>query len=36
VADFDKPSALFLKRSQEFAKQPPDAGWEPVSALESK
>jgi adenylate cyclase len=36
VADFDKPSALFLKRSQEFAKAPPDAGWEPVSALEGK
>jgi hypothetical protein len=36
VADVDKPSALFLKRSQEFAKAPPDAGWEPVSALESK
>ena len=36
VADVDKPSALFLKRSQEFAKTPPDASWEPVSALESK
>jgi class 3 adenylate cyclase len=36
VADVDKPSSLFLKRSQEFAKTPPDAGWEPVSALEGK
>ena len=36
VAEVDKPSALFLKRSQEFAKQSPDAGWEPVSALEGK
>lgn len=36
VADFDKPSALFLRRSREFAKQPPDADWEPVSMLESK
>ncbi|HWZ38401.1 MAG TPA: adenylate/guanylate cyclase domain-containing protein [Bradyrhizobium sp.] len=36
VAEFDPPSALFLQRSCEFAKQPPDAGWEPVSALDSK
>ena len=36
VAEVDKPSALFLKRAQEFAKVPPDAGWEPVSALEGK
>jgi class 3 adenylate cyclase len=36
VAEFDPPSALFLQRSREFAKQPPDAGWEPVSALDSK
>jgi len=27
---------LFLKRSLEFAKQPPDADWEPVSVLEGK
>ncbi|MBV9461072.1 MAG: adenylate/guanylate cyclase domain-containing protein, partial [Bradyrhizobium sp.] len=36
VADVDKPAALFLERSEEFAKEPPEAGWEPVSALESK
>ncbi|MGH6740720.1 MAG: adenylate/guanylate cyclase domain-containing protein, partial [Bradyrhizobium sp.] len=36
VAEFDPPSALFLRRSRELAKQPPDAGWEAVSALESK
>jgi class 3 adenylate cyclase len=36
VAEFDRPSALFLQRSREFAKAPPDAGWEAVSALESK
>jgi class 3 adenylate cyclase len=36
VAEFDRPSALFLLRSREFAKVPPDAGWEPVSALDSK
>jgi len=36
AADFDKPSALFLQRAREFAKQPPEAGWEPVSALDSK
>ncbi|MBV8926611.1 MAG: adenylate/guanylate cyclase domain-containing protein [Bradyrhizobium sp.] len=36
AAAFDKPSALFLQRAKEFAKQPPQAGWEPVNALESK
>ncbi len=36
VAEFDRPSALFLQRAREFAKAPPDAGWEPVSALDSK
>ena len=36
AADTDKPSTLFLKRAQEFAKQPPAADWEPVSALEGK
>jgi class 3 adenylate cyclase len=36
AADFDRPSALFLQRSREFAKQPPGADWEPVSALDSK
>jgi class 3 adenylate cyclase len=36
VSDFDKPSALFVQRAREFAKQPPAAGWEPVNALDSK
>jgi len=36
AAEFDPPSALFLKRAAEYAKQPPEADWEPVSALESK
>jgi adenylate cyclase len=36
AAESDKPSALFLQRAREFAKAPPDAGWEPVNALDSK
>jgi adenylate cyclase len=36
VAEFDRPSALFLQRSRELARQPPGAGWEAVSALDSK
>ena len=36
AAEFDRPSALFLQRSREFAKHPPDGTWEPVSALDSK
>jgi len=36
VADFDKPSALFLKRANKFASHPPGPDWEPVSSLESK
>jgi class 3 adenylate cyclase len=36
AAEFDRPSALFLQRAREFAKHPPDATWEPVSALDSK
>jgi adenylate cyclase len=36
VADFDKPSALFLARAKAFAAHPPGADWEPVSALEGK
>ena len=36
VADFDKPSALFLKRAKEFASHPPAPDWEPVSSLDSK
>jgi hypothetical protein len=36
VAGFDKPSALFLRRANEFASQPPGSDWEPVSSLDSK
>jgi class 3 adenylate cyclase/CHASE2 domain-containing sensor protein len=36
VADFDKPSALFLKRAEAFASHPPGPDWEPVSTLEAK
>jgi hypothetical protein len=36
VAGTDKPSALFLKRASELARQPPEVGWEPVNSLESK
>jgi adenylate cyclase len=36
VADFDKPSALFLARAKAFAKHPPGADWDPVRALEGK
>jgi adenylate cyclase len=36
VAEFDKPSALFLARACELAKSSPAAEWEPVNALESK
>jgi adenylate cyclase len=36
VAGFDQPSALFLKRANEFAGQPPGPDWEAVHALESK
>jgi adenylate cyclase len=36
VAESDRPSALFLQRANEFAKQAPPADWDPVSALESK
>ena len=35
VADFDQPSALFLKRANKIA-APPGPDWGPVSALESK
>jgi class 3 adenylate cyclase len=36
VADTDKPSALFLKRARELARNPPGFNWEAVNALESK
>jgi adenylate cyclase len=36
VADFDKPSALFLARARAFESHPPDTDWEPVSTLEAK
>jgi adenylate cyclase len=36
VGDFDMPSALFLKRANEFASHPPGPDWEPVSSLDSK
>jgi adenylate cyclase len=36
AAAFDRPSAKFLQRARDFAKQPLEAGWEPVSALDSK
>ena len=34
ASEFDKPSALFLKRTEELAKSPPNADWEPVNALD--
>jgi adenylate cyclase len=36
ASEFDKPSALFLNRANEFASHPPGPDWEPVSSLESK
>lgn len=36
AAEFDRPSALFLRRAREFAKTPPEPGWEPVNALDRK
>jgi adenylate cyclase len=36
VADFDKPSALFLARARAFEGHPPGPDWEPVSTLEAK
>ena len=36
VAEFDKPSVLFLARARELAKSSPAAEWEPVNALDSK
>jgi adenylate cyclase len=35
-ADLDKPSALFLRRANAFARDPPPQGWEPVNALAAK
>jgi adenylate cyclase len=36
AAEFDKASALFVKRSEELAKSPPGEDWEPVNALDGK
>jgi adenylate cyclase len=36
VALTDPPSALFLKRAEEFVRDPPGPDWEPVNALEGK
>ncbi len=36
VSMTDPPSALFLKRAQEFVREPPGPDWEPVNALEGK
>jgi len=32
----DPPSALFLERATELARDPPDPDWKPVNALEEK
>ena len=36
LADFDRPSALFLSRTNELARNPPPEGWEAVNTLEAK
>jgi adenylate cyclase len=36
VADADRPSALFLERTQEMLLNPPGPDWEPVNTLEGK
>jgi adenylate cyclase len=36
AAEFDKPSALFVKRAEELAKSPPASEWEAVNALDGK
>ena len=36
VAEADPPSAVFRKRAQEFASNPPPQEWEPVNTLEGK
>jgi adenylate cyclase len=36
IAAEDAPAALFLKRTREFAKNPPGEGWEAVLTLEGK
>jgi adenylate cyclase len=36
VALTDPPSALFLKRAEEFVRNPPGQDWQPVNALEGK
>jgi class 3 adenylate cyclase len=35
-ASDDRPSALFLKRATELARDPPGPDWEPINALEEK
>jgi class 3 adenylate cyclase len=36
VADFDRPSQLFLRRATAFSSHPPGPDWEPVSTLDAK
>src|SRR5262249_5962007 len=36
VADFDRPSALFLSRANALADTVPDPDWEPVNTLAAK
>jgi adenylate cyclase len=36
VSMTDPPSALFLKRAQEYVREPPGPDWQPVNALEGK
>jgi adenylate cyclase len=36
VAEFDRPSALFLSRAKAFSSHPPGPDWEPVSTLDAK
>ena len=35
-ASDDPPSALFLERATELARDPPGPDWEPINALEEK
>lgn len=35
IAEVDSPAALFRHRAAAFAKRPPDAGWEAVTALDA-
>jgi class 3 adenylate cyclase/CHASE2 domain-containing sensor protein len=36
TAAADPPSALFLARAKTLARDPPDAGWEPITTLDEK